>query len=191
MLELDHEGIKSEYQVLYEWWNDGGTGPDEFNALTSIYHGPFYQGIYLNWGSGARDKTLLSLLEQNRITSYHYDLAPNESLSNAGIIISDLENHHEFFDGIYSNNMVEHLLDPVESFKKMNKTLKMGGLMAHRSDSWGIDQPHTHFHVYLNLIKAADIIALKSGFELVGSYERIIVFRKIKNYDFLLAQQAL
>jgi hypothetical protein len=176
MLELNSEDLHAEYQNLYKWWNDGDTGIFEFRSLQEIYRG----GSYLNWGSGARDPQLLSLLEQSNIQSYHYDLSPNISLKNNEMIIKDISKFEKFFDGIYSNNMVEHLLDPVEEFKTMNRSLKMGGLMSHRSDCWNDSHPHTHFHTYLNLINVAHVIAEKSGFSILRKSSELIVFEKAK-----------
>jgi SAM-dependent methyltransferase len=62
-------------------------------------------------------------------------------------VINNLENLK--FDIIYCNNLIEHLLNPIEDIKEILKNLKKNGYLIFMSDC--LDEytiEYTHFHTF-------------------------------------------
>jgi 2-polyprenyl-3-methyl-5-hydroxy-6-metoxy-1,4-benzoquinol methylase len=57
---------------------------------------------------------------------------PNSSSSNP-YIVNRREEISASFDGIFSNNVIEHFRTPVTQFEEFHRILKPGGMMAHSS----------------------------------------------------------
>jgi ubiquinone/menaquinone biosynthesis C-methylase UbiE len=63
------------------------------------------------------------------------------------------------FDGIFSNNVIEHFRDPVAQFEEFRRVLKPGGVMAHSSPCYEYAYSCTRFHT-LFLLKQRGIRAV-------------------------------
>ena len=68
------------------------------------------------------------------------------------------------FDGIFSNNVLEHFPQPLESFQDMRSCLRPGGAMAHATPCYEWSYAHTRFHVFFPLGRSAAALAQRSGF---------------------------
>ncbi len=75
------------------------------------------------------------------------------------------------FDGIFSNNVIEHLVDPAARFRDFHAISKPGGRMAHASpcDAWSF--AYTRFHVFFPLGEAPARLAERSGFKLSAALD--------------------
>ena len=71
------------------------------------------------------------------------------------------------FDGIFSNNVIEHFRDPITQFRDFHTILKEGGKMAHSSPCYEYSYPFTRFHTLFLLGRSADVLAHRAGFQLV------------------------
>ena len=52
------------------------------------------------------------------------------------------------FDGVFSNNVIEHLFDPADAFSDFAANLRPGGRMAHASPCYAYSFAFTRFHVF-------------------------------------------
>jgi SAM-dependent methyltransferase len=81
-------------------------------------------------------------------------------------------------DGIISNNVIEHFFDPVQQFREFHALLKPGALMAHSTACYDYLYPFSRFHTVFLLGKSPEVLAQRSGFEIVsrerdgGIYQR-------------------
>jgi SAM-dependent methyltransferase len=75
------------------------------------------------------------------------------------------------FDGIFSNNVIEHLVDPAAQFREFHRLLKNGGRMAHASPCYAWSFAYSRFHVFFPLGEAAARLAERSGFTLSAAVD--------------------
>ena len=98
--------------------------------------------------------------------------------------INVLENiDNMVFDVIYSNNFIEHLVNPIEDINKILKYLNKDGYLIFISDC--IDEyivEHTHFHTYYYLGKSLKLLFDNLNLEIVEKKSidpcKIIVLRR-------------
>ena len=84
------------------------------------------------------------------------------------------------FDGLCSNNYIEHLQKPYKQFCEWNRMLKVGANMVHQG-CFGYDVGFTPFHILYLSEKGLKIICEKTGFELLKYGSTIAFFRKTHN----------
>ena len=86
------------------------------------------------------------------------------------------------FDGIFSHNVIEHLIDPKAQFEDFAKLLKPDGRMAHASPCYEWSYAFTRFHTFFPMGQAAKALAERTGFELTGAEDdgdfRVRVFTR-------------
>jgi 2-polyprenyl-3-methyl-5-hydroxy-6-metoxy-1,4-benzoquinol methylase len=73
------------------------------------------------------------------------------------------------FDGIISNNVLDHMQDPIGTLKLMKSLLKSNASMIHASDGFDYNIPYTKAHLYFFVGKSVDYITKNIGM----SYEQI------------------
>lgn len=75
------------------------------------------------------------------------------------------------FEGIFSNNVIEHMVRPVHEFRYFHALLAPGGRMAHASPCYRYDYAFSRFHVIFLTGNSPDVLAQRSGFRLVAREE--------------------
>ena len=75
------------------------------------------------------------------------------------------------FDGIFSNNVIEHFRDPQRQFKEFHNILKPGGIMAHSSPCYKYAYAFTRFHTLFLFGRSADVLAERTGFRVTQRIE--------------------
>ena len=66
-------------------------------------------------------------------------------------------------DGIISNNVLDHLQDPVKDLLLMRSLLKPGASMIHGSDGFRYQVPFTKWHLYFFQGKSVEFLANSIG----------------------------
>ncbi len=69
------------------------------------------------------------------------------------------------FDGLYSNNVLEHIRYPVEELKFMAGLLKANARMAHATPCFEYLYEYTRFRLFFYLGKSRDLLAEKAGLQ--------------------------
>jgi 2-polyprenyl-3-methyl-5-hydroxy-6-metoxy-1,4-benzoquinol methylase len=69
------------------------------------------------------------------------------------------------FDGIFSNNVIEHFRAPVEQFADFKAILKPGGVMAHSSPCYEYSHDYTRFHTLFLTGRSPFVLAERAGFK--------------------------
>jgi 2-polyprenyl-3-methyl-5-hydroxy-6-metoxy-1,4-benzoquinol methylase len=75
------------------------------------------------------------------------------------------------FDGIFSNNVVEHMVRPVDEFRYFHSILAPGGRMAHASPCYHYRYSSTRFHVVFLTGNSPNVLAERTGFRVMAREE--------------------
>ncbi len=163
MLGLSAAQLANEYTIHFRAYTEAYDPADEIRAFHAL--GPLQGGTYLNYGCGSNT----SGIEQLRASGWDvWGYEPNErGLSSDGQIVrsrSVLETMD--FDGIYSNNVLEHFRDPVGELSFMRSRLRPGGAMAHATPCFEYLYEFTRFHLFFFLGRSRELLAKSAGLDL-------------------------
>ena len=160
MLRLPEAELSRDYEWHYQVFSEGDTTTQETRAFHALK--PERGGVYLNWGAGAWSDAI-EALRRDGWNVYGYE--PHGSASTGGAhIISDKKQLAEMrFDGIFSNNVLEHLRHPVQELATMRGLLKKGGRMSHATPCFEYSYEFTRFHLFFFPGRSRAILAGKAG----------------------------
>jgi SAM-dependent methyltransferase len=168
--------IAADYRLLYAHYQEGDSTEAELRAFDLLE--PRRDGLYLNWGSGGWSQSV------DRLRARGYDVwgyEPNAPIDSPFVV----RNRGEIsarFDGVFSNNVIEHLLSPAEQFLDFHQVLAPGGRMVHASPCYQWSYAFTRFHVFFPMGQAPDALAERTGFRVLSRTEdgefRAVVFER-------------
>ena len=121
----------------------------------------------MNWGCGAWSKSIPQLRAEGFDVWGFETSAPMSS----PYIVADRDQISAKFDGIFSNNVIEHFRDPEGQFKQFFDLLKPGGVMADSSPCYKYAYSFTRFHTLFLLGRSADVLAERTGFRVASRIE--------------------
>lgn len=161
---LGQDGIDEDYWVHYLGFQEGDSTEKEIRAFKML--DPDKNGIYLNYGCGNWSKSI-DILRKEGYQVYGYE--PYAANIDNPYIISGVDNIKSMkFDGIFSNDLLEHLINPIEDLKFMKSLLlRPKSKMAHSTGCFAYKHEITRFHTHFFVGKSADILAEKTGFKIV------------------------
>lgn len=137
------EELADDYMVHYLGFNEADctNGEEETFYLLN----PTKEGVYLNYGCGKWANTITELRNQG-YQVYGYE--PYAKDIDNPYIISDIEVLKKMkFDGIFSHDLLEHLLKPVDEIIFMKSLLKSPNCkMAHSTACYEYKYTDTRFH---------------------------------------------
>lgn len=162
VLDLTAAQLTMEYRALYSRYREADSTDIELRAFHACR--PRRDGIYLNWGSGAWSQTIDRLRVDGWDVWGYEPFAPSQS----GFVVNHRGEISGRFDGIFSNNLVEHLPDPVAEFRAMAAHLADRGVMAHASPCYQLRYEDTRFHLAFYLGRSLEVLAERSGLRLAG-----------------------
>jgi SAM-dependent methyltransferase len=174
-LETPPDLVGLDYALLYSFYSEADSTDAEIRAFRSL--NPTREGVYLNWGSGAWSSSV------ERLRAEGFDVWGYEPFANVDrpFTVRRREEIGARFDGLFSNNLIEHLFDPFEQFCDYRRVLKPNGLMAHASPCFSWSYAFTRFHVFFPLSQACLRLAERTGFDLVDAVDdgdfRLRLFR--------------
>lgn len=144
MLQLNTEELSAEYDWHYRIFTEGDSTDQELRAFFALDPQP--GGTYLNYGAGAWSRSVQQLRAQGwNILAYE----PTQSAQQqAGLITQPQELARHLFDGIYSNNVLEHLRHPVAELRHLASLLKPGARMSHATPCFEYLYEYTRFHLF-------------------------------------------
>ena len=183
MLSLNQEQLAEEYEQNYKFFSEGDCTVLEKYAFTAL--SPRKDKTYLNFGAGGWNQTTRDL----RAEGYNvFDYEPYAPVQNAPWILRSYDELSKFkFDGIFSNDLIEHLRNPEKDLKRMSGLLKPDGIMIHGSGCYEYAFEYTRFHLIFYTGKSLKVLGDKIGFECTVSDRtapqspfRIGIFRRKK-----------
>ena len=167
MMRLSPEALSEEYEWHYLAFDEGDSSEDEIRAFHGLQ--PESHGRYLNWGAGNWSNSL------SRLRREGWDVLgfePHSSAMPKNGVVTKLEHiQHLSFDGIFSNNLLEHLRHPADELRQMASLLKPGSLMSHATPCFDYKFEFTRFHLFFFLGRSRDILAERAGLEPVSFNE--------------------
>lgn len=159
MLEMSPLQLAEEYRQSYKVYSESNCTYLEEDVFHSMH--PEKGKCYLNWGAGAWNQTSEKLRAEG-YTVYDYEpfapAAPREAL------FTDIKQFKDMkFDGIFSNDLIEHLQTPVAALQEMKSYLTPEGQMAHGSGCYEYEFVFTRFHLCFFLGDSLNLLAKQLG----------------------------
>lgn len=164
-LDQDPDFIDLDYRLLYSRYAEQNTTANEVRTFGLLKPEP--EGVYLNWGCGAWNDTIVQLRASGwNVSGYE----PSASASGPFIATSK-EALPAQVDGILSNNVIEHFTNPVAKLHELGAMLKPGGRMAHSSPCYEYRYEGSRFHTTFLLGRSPQVLAERTGFEIIDRVE--------------------
>lgn len=157
-LEAPAHVIEADYRRLYQGYQEADSTEDEVRAFHLLE--PRSDGVYLNWGSGDWSRSVPTLRKQGWNVWGYEPYARTET----PFTIRDHRQFSEQFDGIFSNNVIEHFFEPAGQFADIRRILKPGGRMVHASPCYDWAFAFTRFHVFFPMGRAPECLASRTRF---------------------------
>ena len=153
-----------DYYVHYLGFHEGDSTEKEIKAFYML--NPNKNGIYLNYGCGSWSKSI-QIIRKAGYNVYGYE--PYAEVSDNPYLITDVEILKRMrFDGIYSNDLIEHLIHPVEDFRFMKSLLKSPeSKMAHSTSCYIYKHEITRFHTHFFTGKSVEILCQRAGLKVI------------------------
>ena len=143
-LHMDKSEISNDYKDLYSFYSEGDTSNFILESLNKINLGK--DKSYLDFACG-KDNRTLDLLNENGYDVYGYDLYTN--MDHPKCIKNTFK-----FDIVYTNNYIEHLIDPFNDLKKVIDLLKDDGKLVIISPCCEYCIEFTNYHTFYFLGKS-------------------------------------
>lgn len=164
-LRQTEEEKAEDYRIHYLGFSEGDSTEKEQRAFFMLH--PEKEKVYLNYGCGEWSKSLQNLREQG-YQIYGYE--PYASEDNPYIITSKEKLMKMRFDGIFSNDLLEHLTDPVNDLREMKSILLCPeSKMAHSTICFDYRQEFTRFHTHFFTGNSLEVMSQKAGLRIVDS----------------------
>lgn len=160
MMALNADQMADEYRLNYLVNRESDCTDLELRAFEALE--PRKDGVYLNYGAGAWNSTT------EKLRSAGYDVYDYEPYAPAGahpwVVRSFDDLGERRFDGVFSNDLIEHLQRPVEDLKRMGTLLKPDAVMVHGSGCYEYAFEYTRFHLYFLTGNSLQRLASLAGF---------------------------
>lgn len=160
MFQLTTSELSQDYEWHYKVYEEGDSTAQELRTFEALQ--PKRDGVYINYGAGAWSQSVQRLRSQGwNVFAYE----PHHSaISRSAGVISSLEELHTMrFDGIFSNNVLEHFRQPVNELQRLSSLLKPGGKMAHTTPCYEYLYEYTRFHLFFFPGLSRHILIEKAG----------------------------
>ena len=159
ILSMDERQLAAEYRQSYAVYPEWDTTVLELAAFEAL--NPDKGGTYLNYGAGAWNKTTAQLREKGWNVYDYEPYAPAQA--NAWVFKSFDEVRKMRFDGLFSNDLIEHLRHPTDDLRSMASLLKEGGRMVHGTRCYDYAYEFTRFHLFFPVGGSLDRLAANAG----------------------------
>lgn len=153
-----------DYIVHYAGFSEGDSTHKEKFAFEKL--NPTKDGIYLNYGCGKWSHTIEELRAQGyQVYGYEPYVA---DIDNPYIITDKNELLKMRFDGIFSNDLLEHLPDPIGELQFMKLLLRTAeSKMSHCTGCFLYKYEYTRFHMFFFTGNSVHVLAEKAGLSIL------------------------
>lgn len=145
MFALSEAELATEYEWHYKAFFEADATPHEVRAFHAL--SPRKDGLYLNWGAGAWSNSI-EVLRREGWNVHGYEPHASATNENPYVISSKARLLQMRFDGIFSNNVLEHLRYPARELSSMGALLKPGARMSHATPCFEYMYEYTRFHLF-------------------------------------------
>lgn len=161
---LSKDARNDDYTVHYTGYHEGDSTDKEVKTFMRLE--PSKDGVYLNYGCGSWSQTMRKLHDLGYCV---YGFEPySQDIENPYIISDRAILSKMRFNGIFSNDVLEHLMDPAAELSFMKTLLATpDAKMAHTTGCYDYKYEYTRFHVYFFTGRALDVLCEKAGLNLL------------------------
>ena len=163
MLALNPAELSQDYESHYRVYQEGDSTEQEIRAFHML--NPSRDGIYLNYGAGSWSKSVAQLRSQGW-NVFAFEPHDSAATNHDSLIRSKADLLKMRFDGIFSNNVLEHLRYPVAELSFMKSVLKDGGRMSHATPCFEYLYEFTRFHLFFFLGRSRQVLADQAQLEI-------------------------
>jgi hypothetical protein len=166
MLSLTAEALSYDYEWHYKTYSEGDSTELEIRTFQLLK--PKKSGVYLNYGAGGWSRSISELRSQGW-DIWAYEPHDSAVTSTEPYIIGSKEHLAAMkFDGIFSNNVLEHLRHPIDELQFMAGLLKQDASMAHTTPCFEYLYEYTRFHLFFYLGNSRELLADKAGLKITS-----------------------
>lgn len=163
-LQQGQKGIDEDYWVHYLGYSEGNSFEKEERAFFMLK--PQKDKVYLNYGCGKWSKSMQNLRKEGYNVYGYEPYAPE--IDNPYMITSKAELQKMRFDGIYSNDVLEHLIDPIKELRFMSSLLiNKESKMSHCTSCYTYKYEYTRFHTHFFVGKSLNVLTARSGLKII------------------------
>lgn len=139
------EELSQEYELHYEVHKEGDSTEQELRAFYAL--NPSKEGVYLNYGAGSWSRSIQKLRDEGwNVLAFE---PHGTAAAGAKAVITSHEDLRRMkFDGIFSNNVLEHFRYPDTELRYISERLKPGARMAHATPCYEYLYEYTRFHLF-------------------------------------------
>lgn len=150
MLNLEPHKLLKYYKDIYD---TNYREMDDSTLELSLFHllKPSKSGTYLNWGAGTNPTSKKAQAEGYTLLNYDPGMPDCLGYLNKESLPKT--------DGIISNNVLDHLQDPISDLLLMKSLLKPGGSMIHASDGFRYFLHFTKAHLFFFVGRSIEFIS--------------------------------
>ena len=160
------EEFNDDYVVHYAGYHEGDSTHKELFAFQLLK--PEKDKVYLDYGCGSWSHTIPQLREQG-YNVYGYEPYA-EDVGNPYIFTNRSVLSEMQFDGIFSNDVLEHLADPISELQFMRSILRDKSCrMSHCTGCYLYKYEYTRFHMFFFTGNSVNIMAKKAGLNIIDS----------------------
>lgn len=164
IIDSKPEELAELYRLLYRVYKEGDSWWAQEKAFYSL--NPTTDKLYLNYASGKSSYGLGHLRKSGwNVIGFE----PFQENSCEYIIKDKYAIAGCLFDGIFTNNYLEHTQDPVKFLQECSAILKKGGKMAHSTPCYSYLFENSPFHLYFFEGRSVAAMCASAGIREVGS----------------------
>jgi 2-polyprenyl-3-methyl-5-hydroxy-6-metoxy-1,4-benzoquinol methylase len=167
--------INDDYIDLYSYYKEADTTKyllEVFNRLNLFIDKNKNKKI-LDFACGNWNSIIQIIREKGFKNIYGYDKYVNNTCSEYMLSEEQLLNNK--FDIIYSNNFIEHLIDPINNIKYLLDLLEKDGCLIFITPCFEYCYESTHFHTFFFIGRSIDKLCEKLNIKMV--YSTKIIFK--------------
>ena len=162
MFRLSDLQLATEYEMHYSAYSEGDSTESECRAFHAL--NPQREGVYLNFGAGAWSQSVSRLRNEGwNIFAFEPHGNAIQNVHEAWVINSWEQLGLMRFDGIMSNNVLEHLRHPVAEIRRIKELLTPIGKMAHATPCYEYRYDFTRFHLFFYLGQSRHLLWQLAG----------------------------
>lgn len=160
-LSLTEEEINDDHNDLYSYYKEGNTVPFILDNLNSLEIFKNKDLSYLDYACGIGN--MIPILKNMGYNIYGYD----KHVKNNNVL-NNIDNMK--FDVIYTNNFVEHVINPIDDIKKILLNLNDNGYLIMMSDCFDEYKiEYTHYHLYFYTGNSFNVLCDKLNLDIIDS----------------------